>query len=75
MVFETVQSLLVQCLGCPENRVVVKTAILEDLEATEEDYQEVLMGLEEEFEVSFPEDAAQTLVTVGDLVSWIENQV
>lgn len=73
MVFETIQKLLVQCLGCSENRIQEHIAILEDLEATEEDLAEVLMGLEEEFDVQFPENATQTLRTVGDLVSWIEN--
>ena len=74
MVFETVQRYLAQCLGCGEARIREQTAILEDLEATEEDLAEVLMGLEEEFDLSFPEDAAESFRTVGQLVSWIESQ-
>lgn len=75
MVFETVRAMLAECLGCEENRIKERTIILEDLEATPEDLAEVLMGAEEEFGVSFPDDAAARLRTVGELVRYIEEQM
>jgi len=72
MVFETVRSMLAECLGCEESRIHEDTVILEDLEATQEDLEELLMGIEEEFGVSCPEDR---ITTVGDLVRYIEEQI
>ena len=48
MVFETIQDMLCQCLGCDPSRVAPDTVLLEDLECTAEDLDDVLLGVEEE---------------------------
>ena len=75
MVFETVRDMLAQCLGCDESRIRENTVILEDLECTVEDLGEVLMGVEEEFGVTVPEDFVTGLSTVADLVRFVEDQM
>lgn len=75
MVFETIREMLAECLGCDESRIQENTIILEDLEATPEDLGEVLMGMEEEFGVSVPEEALTRISTVADLVRFVEDQM
>lgn len=75
MVFETVRAMLAECLGCGEDRIHEDTVILEDLEATQEDLEEVLMGVEEEYGVPCPEEAARGIATVADLVKYIEDRI
>ena len=74
MVFETIRDMLVQCLGCGEDRIHKDTVLLEDLECTPEDLTDVFMGLEEEFGVSVPEQFLAEETTVADLVRLVENQ-
>ena len=50
MVFETIRDLLVEQLGCEEERVRPSTVILEDLEAEPEDLAELMLSLEQEFD-------------------------
>lgn len=75
MVFETIREMLAQCLGCEESRIRENTMILEDLECTPEDLGEVLMGVEEEFGVSVPEECLTSISTVADLVRFVEDQM
>ena len=74
MVFETIQTMLAQCLGCDEDRIHADTVILEDLECSPDDLGEVFLGLEEEFGVLVPEQYLSGSLTVADLVRLVENQ-
>lgn len=75
MVFETIRSLLAQQLGCEEERVTMQTVILEDLEAERADLEELMLSLEQELAITWSEDDLRDLATVGDLVTFIENQI
>lgn len=75
MVFETIRSMLANCLGYDEDRIREKTVVLEDLECTWEDLDEVIMGVEEEYGVSVPENFLTDRSTVADLVRYVEDQM
>ena len=75
MVFETIRELLMEQLGCEEERVRPSTVILEDLEAEPEDLAELMLSLEQELAITWSEDDLKDLTTVGDLVAFIENQI
>ncbi len=72
MVFETIQDMLCQCLGCDPSRVAPDTVLLEDLECTAEDLDDVLLGVEEEYGVAVPDGFLTPRVTVADLVRLVE---
>lgn len=74
MVFETIRDLLVEQLGCEEERVRPSTVILEDLEAEPEDLAELMLSLEQEFDIAWTDDDLKTTRTVGDLTAFVENQ-
>ena len=51
------------------------TVILEDLEAEPEDLAELMLSLEQEFDIAWTDDDLKTIRTVGDLTSFVENQL
>ena len=69
---EKVKSLLANQLGIKEDKITPKSRILEDLGADSLDLVELLMTLEDEFNVSVSDDDALKLKTVGDIVKIIE---
>ncbi len=70
--FEKVQKLLANQLGIKEDRVTPKAKILEDLGADSLDLVELLMTLEDEFNVTVSDEEALKLKTVEDIVKLIE---
>lgn len=72
MVLNKIKSLLSSQLGIKEERIQLKSRILEDLGADSLDLVELLMTLEDEFHVSISDEEAIKLKTVEDIVKVIE---
>lgn len=72
MIFNTVCNLLAQITGCDESRIAMKTIILEDMEATSDDLHELLSALELEFDISWDDNAEDSMITISDVVRYIE---
>lgn len=72
MVLDKVRSLLSSQLGIKEERIQLKSRILEDLGADSLDLVELLMTLEDEFNVTVSDEEAVKLKTVEDIVKIIE---
>lgn len=72
MVFEKVQSLLAEQLNVPKESITMKSDIIVDLGADSLDVVELLMGLEEEYNITVPDELANSLQTVGSIVEYIE---
>ena len=75
LVFETIRTFLSQQLGYDEDRISMQTVILEDLEAEPEDLAELMLSLEQEFDISWSDNDLRTIRTVGDLTAFVENQL
>lgn len=75
MILQTVCDLLAQITGCDAGRISMKTIILEDVEATADDLHELLTALELEFDVSWDDDGVESMVTIGDIVRYIEEMM
>lgn len=74
-IFEKVKALIVDQLGVDESSVEMDTDIVRDLGADSLDIVDLIMSLEEEFDVAITDDDAKELVTVEDIVEYIkENQ-
>ncbi|MFV0499268.1 MAG: acyl carrier protein [Bacilli bacterium] len=74
-VLEKVTEILVEELGCEANDVKLESNIIEDLDADSLSVMEVVMNLEEEYDVEVEEEAIKTLKTVGDVVTFIEGKL
>lgn len=72
--FEKVQDIIVEELGVEKSSVVMDASILDDLGADSLDVVELVMALEEAFDVEVNDDKAQSMKTVKDIVDYIKNQ-
>jgi len=71
-VAERVKKIVVEHLGVDADKVVDNANFIDDLGADSLDTVELVMAFEEEFGVEIPDDQAETIVTVGDAVKFLE---
>ncbi|PST21048.1 acyl carrier protein [Rhizobium sp. JAB6] len=69
---ERVKKIVVEHLGVDADKVVESASFIDDLGADSLDTVELVMAFEEEFGVEIPDDAADSILTVGDAVKFIE---
>ena len=68
-----VKAIIVDKLGVDENEVVPTASFTNDLGADSLDTVELIMEFEKEFDIQIPDDKAESIETVGDAISFIEN--
>ena len=73
MVFEQIQKILAQQFDRDESEITEDTLIVEDLGADSLDVYELLMTIENEFELEVPDEEIENIRTVADVVNYIEN--
>src|SRR6202035_5025928 len=71
-VAERVKKIVVEHLGVEADKVVDSANFIDDLGADSLDTVELVMAFEEEFSVEIPDDQAETIVTVGDAIKYLE---
>ncbi len=72
MVFEKVKEIVVEQLGVEESEVAMEASFIDDLGADSLDIVELIMALEEEFDLEIPDKEAEKITTVGDAVEYIK---
>lgn len=72
-VFDDVRDVVVEQLSVAPDAVKIESKIIEDLGADSLDVVELVMALEEKFEVEIPDSDAEKLITINDVVTYIEN--
>ena len=72
-VFEKVKEIIVEQLGVVENAVNMEASFIDDLGADSLDIVELIMALEEEFDLEIPDSDAEKVVTVGDVVDYLKD--
>ena len=70
-VAEKVKSIIVEQLGVEADEVTSEASFTEDLGADSLDIVELVMAMEEEFEVEIPDEEAENIKTVADAVNYI----
>ncbi len=73
MVFEKVQQLLSEQLNVPAEKITLESNVVADLHADSLDVVEMLMSLEDNFNIQVDDEDAANLLTVGAIVEYIEN--
>ena len=71
-VADRVRKIVVEHLNVDAEKVVEKASFIDDLGADSLDQVELVMAFEEEFGVEIPDDAAETILTVGDAIGFLE---
>ena len=72
MEFEKIKKIIAEVLSVDENEITMDTTFVDDLGADSLDIFQIIMGLEEEFDIEIANEAAENIVTVGDAVEQIK---
>ena len=75
MVFDKVKEIINDTLSCGEDIITMDAVLIDDLGADSLDIVELIMALEEEFDLEIPDSDAEKVVTVGDVVEYIKDNV
>ena len=70
---EKVQAIVVEHLGVEADKVTASASFIEDLGADSLETVELVMAFEEEFGIEIPDDAAETILSVGDAINFIDS--
>ncbi len=72
--FERVREIIAEQLGIDDAGSITKqTSLMNDLEADSLDAVEIMMALEDEFDVEIPDEDAENFKNIGDICTYIEN--
>ena len=74
-VFEKVREVIVEELNVSEDQVTPEATFQEDLNADSLDVVELIMRLEDAFDISIPDEDAEKIRTVGEAVAYVENKL
>lgn len=74
-IFENVQNILVDQLGVDAEAVSMDANFIDDLNADSLDIVELVMAMEQEFNISIPDEEAERIKTVGDAVRFIKANI
>ena len=72
-IFEKIKEVIVDQLGVEEDSVKLDTSFIDELGADSLDIVELIMALEQEFDLVIPDNEAEKIMTVNDVVEYIKN--
>lgn len=70
--FEKIRLIISKELDVEEDKITMDTNLQEDLGADSLDAVELIMAIEEQFAITIPDDVAQKIRTVGDIINFLE---
>ena len=75
MEFEKLKNIIAEVLNVDADEITMDTTFVDDLGADSLDVFQIIMGIEEEFDIEIPSEEAEKIVTVDDAVEQIKNAV
>lgn len=73
MEFEKLQKIVSEVLNVDKDEITMETTFVDDLGADSLDIFQIIMGIEEEFDIEIANEAAENIVTVSDAIDQIKN--
>ena len=73
MIFDKVKAIIADQLGVDENTIEMESSIVEDLGADSIDAIDLILSIQEEFDVEIPDEAVEGIKTISDIVKYIED--
>lgn len=75
MEFEKLKQIIADILNVDPKEITMETTFVEDLGADSLDVYQIVMGIEEEFDMEIPEEKIESITNVGEAVSLIKNAI
>lgn len=75
MEFEKIKGIIADVLNVDEDEITMETTFVDDLGADSLDVFQIIMGIEEEFDIEIAQEEAEKIVSVGDAVEQIKNAI
>ena len=76
MVFETIKNIIAEQLSLSDpSKITMETSLIKDLEADSLDAVEIVLAIEEEYDIEIPDEVAETFTLVEDLVKYVEEEI
>ncbi|TZE83384.1 acyl carrier protein [Calorimonas adulescens] len=72
MIFDKVREIVAEQLGVESDEITLESSFIDDLGADSLDIVELIMALEEEFDIEIPDEDAEKITTVNDVVEYIK---
>ncbi len=72
MVLDKIKEIIVEQLGVDEDSITNNTHLMKDLEADSLDAVEIIMAIEDEFDIEVPDEDAEKFQIIGDIVKYVE---
>ena len=73
MIFEKLKDIIAEQLSVDADKVTLEANIQEDLDADSLDIVDLITTIEDEFDISIPDEAVEEIKTVDDIVTYVEN--
>ena len=75
MSFEKIRSIIAEQLSVEESAITMETHLMKDLEADSLDAVEIIMAIEDEFDIEVPDEDAEKFQNIGDIIRYVEEKV
>ena len=75
MVFDKVKEIIAEQLDVDAEVIKPETSLMKDLEADSLDAVEIMMALEDEFEIEVPDEVAEGFKNIGEIVKYVESKI
>lgn len=76
MVFEKIKAIIAEQLGLSDSSVILpETSLMNDLEADSLDAVEIIMSIEDEFDIEIPDEVAEGFKCIGDIAEYVEKNI
>ena len=75
MSFEKIRTIIAEQLSVEESAITMETHLMKDLEADSLDAVEIIMAIEDEFDIEVPDEDAEKFQNIGDIVRYVEEKI
>jgi acyl carrier protein len=75
VVFDKIKEIIIDQLGVEESEITLEASFIDDLGADSLDIVELIMAMEEEFDIEIPDEDAEKIQTVGAAINYINEMV
>lgn len=75
MVFDKIKEMIKEQLNVEDSAITMDTHLMRDLEADSLDAVEIIMAIEDEYDIEIPDEDAEKFQSVGDIVRYVEERI